>query len=98
MLGRGPWGARKAKGCRFKNEKEPTAERQERGLKHLRILCARFSEARGESFCPLDRDLSWMSGSQSKRNHRREARTRAEAPKNFMHALLRSASGKLLPS
>src|SRR6266852_2497799 len=38
-----------------------------------------------------------MSGSQSKRNHRREARTRAEAPKNFMHALLRSASGELLP-
>src|SRR6266702_1053751 len=31
-----------------------------------------------ESFCPLDTDLSWMSGSASSRNHRREARTRAE--------------------
>src|SRR5229473_792086 len=39
-----------------------------------------------------------MSGSQSKRNHRREAQTRAEAPKNFMHALLRSASGEHSPS
>jgi hypothetical protein len=38
-----------------------TAERHERELKHLRILCTRFSEARGESFCPLDTGLSWMS-------------------------------------
>src|SRR5882762_2178763 len=44
------------------------------------------------------RDSKWMSGSRSKRNHRREARTRAEAPKTFIHALLLSASGELLPS
>src|SRR6266851_8761461 len=35
-----------------------------------------------------------MSGSQSKRNHRREARTRAEAPKSFMHALLPKRVGR----
>src|SRR5260370_38298092 len=73
---------------------ETTAESRERGLKHLRILCTRCSEARRESFCPLGRDLSWMSGSQSKRNHRREARTRAEAPKSFMHALLPKRVGR----
>src|SRR5439155_23074588 len=38
-----------------------------------------------------------MSGSQSKRNHRREARRRAEDPKEFIHALLLSASGELCP-
>src|SRR5438552_1302398 len=38
-----------------------------------------------------------MSGSQSKWNHRREARRRAEDPKEFIHALLLSASGELCP-
>src|SRR5258708_34028924 len=45
----------------FSNRRGTTAERHERELKHLRILCTRFSEARRESFCPLDTDLSWMS-------------------------------------
>src|SRR5205809_1277197 len=43
------------------NRRGTTAERHERELKHLRILCTRFSEARRESFCPLDTDLSWTS-------------------------------------
>ena len=45
----------------FSNRRGTTAERHERELKHLRILCTRFSEARRESFCPLDTDLSWRS-------------------------------------
>jgi len=36
-----------------------TAERHERELKYLRILCTRFSEVRRESFYPLDINLSW---------------------------------------
>ncbi len=44
------------------NRRGTTAERHERELKHLRILYTRFSEARRESFCPLDTDLSWMVG------------------------------------
>ncbi|HXM95835.1 MAG TPA: alkaline phosphatase family protein, partial [Candidatus Dormibacteraeota bacterium] len=47
--------------CLVLNRRGTTAERHERELKHLRILYTRFSEARRESFCPLDTDLSWMS-------------------------------------
>src|SRR6266567_7158094 len=39
-----------------------------------------------------------MSGSQSKRNHCREARTRAEDSEEFYARALQSASGELLPS
>src|SRR5260370_7791806 len=97
MVGGSAVGTGPQKGCLVPHRGGTTAERHERELKHLRILCTRFSEARRESFCPLDTDLSWMSGSPSTRNHRREARTRAEAPKNFMHALLRSPPGDLFP-
>src|SRR5205807_6056379 len=55
-----PFGAETANGCLVLNRRGTTAERHERELKHLRILCTRFSEARRESFCPLDTDLSWM--------------------------------------
>ena len=33
-----------------------------RKLKNLKKLFTRSSVARRESFCPLDKDLSWMSG------------------------------------
>jgi hypothetical protein len=56
-----PFGAETANGCLVLNRRGTTAERHERELKHLRTLCTRFSEARRESFCPLDTDLSWMS-------------------------------------
>src|SRR5260370_34864858 len=58
-----PLGAETANGCLVLDREGTTAERHERELKHLRILCTRFFEARRESFCPLDTDLSWMSAS-----------------------------------
>src|SRR5258708_1098928 len=81
----------------FSNRRGTTAERHERELKHLRILCTRFSEARQESFCPLDTDLSWMSGSQSMRKHPREPPKRTHPPKNFMHAVIRRSSRNVFP-
>jgi hypothetical protein len=56
-----PFGAETANGCLVLNRRGTTAERHERELKHLRILYTRFSEARRESICPLDTDLSWTS-------------------------------------
>jgi hypothetical protein len=43
-------------------------------------------------------DSKWKSGSISHRNHGREANTRGEESERITPALLRSASGELLPS
>src|SRR5260370_31527446 len=62
-------------------------------------LLPRPSEGRPESFCPLDKELSWKSGSSIKKEPRlRSPHTRRRDQKEFTPALLRSASGELLPS
>src|SRR5882762_682094 len=42
-----------------------TAERPTHAAKNQKNLHPRSSEARRESFCPLDKDLSWKSGNRT---------------------------------
>jgi len=48
----GPSGLRQQMDVWFSIEEEPPAERHERELKHLRILCTRFSEGASGELLP----------------------------------------------
>ena len=54
--------AETANGCLVLHSRKNDAERHNRGPKNLkRLFFARSSWACQENFCPLDKDLSWMS-------------------------------------
>ena len=57
----GPAGLRQQMDVWFYDHEGTTAERHERELKTLNSSVTRSSEARRESFCPLDTDVSWKS-------------------------------------
>src|SRR6267154_4952832 len=54
-----------ANGSLVLSERGTTAERPTHAVRNQKNLHPRSSQARQESFCPLDKDLSWKSGNRT---------------------------------